>query len=92
MWGGIAIVPFAFAFRWMAIETKDLPVLPTMCMIFFWILIAIISVYLFYAVWGLACGYSQKAWGNYAESVDKTNREGAIKACREHGVEPPEWL
>lgn len=91
-WGGIAFIPVAFAFRWLAIETKGLPVLPTMCDFVFWTLIALISVCLFYAVWGLACGYSQKAWDNYARSVDEANRKDAIKACRESGLEPPAWL
>jgi hypothetical protein len=92
LWGGIAFIPFAFAFRWMAIETKDFPVLPTICVIFFWILIAFVVICLFYAVCGLICGYSQKSWNSYAESVDKADREGAIKACRDQGVEPPVWL
>ena len=92
LWGGIAFIPFTFAFRWLAVETKDLPVLPFMCMFFFWLLIAFIAVCLFYAVWGLACGYSQKVWDSYAKSVDEANRQGAIKACREQGIEPPAWL
>jgi hypothetical protein len=92
MWGGISFIPFAIAFRWMETVTKELPVLPFMCMIFFWILIALIAICLLYAVWGLACGYGQKAWDNYAKGADKANREGAIKACREQGLEPPAWL
>ena len=92
LWGGIAFVPFAFVFRLLAIETKDLPVLPTMCMFYFWILIAFIAVCLFYAVWGLACGYSQTAWNSYAKSVDEANKKGAIKACRDQGAGPPAWL
>jgi hypothetical protein len=92
LWGGIAFIPFAFAFRWMATETKYLPVLSTMCLIFFWILIAFIVICLLYAVWGLACGYSQSAWNSYAKSVDEANRKGATKACHEQGIEPPAWL
>lgn len=92
LWGGLAFIPFAFVFRWMAIETKDLPIWSTMCMIFFWLLIAFIAICFFYAIWGLACGYSQKAWDSYTKNVDKQTREGAIKACREQGIEPPVWL
>ncbi len=89
--GGIAFIPFAFAFRGMAMET-NLPVLATLCMIIFWVLIVFIAICLFYGVWGLACGYSQSAWNRYAGSVNDAQRKGAEKECAERGVEPSAWL
>lgn len=90
--GGVAFFPFAFVFRWLAIETKDLSVLPTMFMTFFWMLIALIVICLLYAGWGLICGYNKSAWNSYAKSVEESDRKGAVKACRDQGVEPPPWL
>ena len=83
--GGIALIPFAVAFLWMS------RVYPSL-MIFFWILVTLISVYLFYAAWGSFVGNNETAWDDYSESVDKSTREGAKKECRKQGVEPPAWL
>ena len=44
---------------------------------------ALFSICAFYAVWGLLCGYNQKAWDNYVKDDREATTEGAKRACIE---------
>lgn len=92
LFGGLAFVPFAAMFRWMAVYMAGLPVLSTFCMVCFWLVVALIVISLLYAGWGLACGYSQAAWDAYARQVQDETVRGAMEFCRLQGIEPPSFL
>jgi hypothetical protein len=54
-----------------------------------WVFLAIT---LFYAVWGLLCGYDQTEWNNYVENSQRNDRMLLRKMLDNDGVEYPSWL
>ncbi len=89
LWGGLAFIPFAAAFRWLAVVTRSVPGLPGICTVLFWTVLGIVAICLAYAAWGLACGYNRTAWNAYARHAQKDTEKGAADACLRAGVKPP---
>ena len=52
----------------------------------------VLVICLFYAIWGLSCGYNKNAWNAYAKRTDEDIRKGAAVACKKQGIDPPAWL
>jgi hypothetical protein len=92
LWSGLSLIPFAIAFKWLEGITKPLPVLPMFCAFLFWLIVALMAIWFLYAAWGLACGYSPKAWSNYESSQNEALRQGAISECKRQGIDPPAFL
>jgi len=92
LWNAIGFSPLLLAFNWFANETASLPVLSSVCTVLSWMTIACIAVHLYCAVWGLAYGYSQKAWNAYVRKSEESTKKLVERACREQGLEPPAWL
>lgn len=84
-WGcllwSIVFVPFAAVFYWFGHANAGSPLLFSVSMVVFWWLVLVIAACLLYAVWGLICGHSPKAWERYerrsdAVEIDEAKRNG----------------
>lgn len=54
---------------------------------------AVLSIIsLLFSVWGLICGYSRSAWGQYDRRTAEVERKAAVRECRRQGYEPPDWM
>lgn len=62
------------------------------CAFLFWLIVSLMAICFLYATWGLACGYSKKAWNDYESSQNEALRQGAIKECKRQGIDPPAFL
>ena len=89
---GFLLIPLAIASKWLGGFTDPLPVLPMFCAFLFWLIVSLMAICFLYAAWGLACGYSQKAWNDYESSQNEALRQGAIKECKRQGIDPPAFL
>jgi len=47
---------------------------------------------LFYAAWGLRCGYSEQAWNNYAKQVQDDTKKQVILFLSAEKKSLPNWL
>jgi len=53
----------------------------------------VLVICLFYAIWGLSCGYNKNAWNVYAKRTDEDIRKGAAACCKNRALtRPPGYL
>lgn len=89
--GGIIFVLLAIALhRLMGITA--LSVVSVYVAFLFWLSVVMTFLCFVYAVWGLICGYSLKAWNSYERSQAEATRQGAIAECKRQGIPPPHYL